>query len=246
MIESLTVAGLKGLLDTPGGWALFAGIVFLILMTTACHEAGHALVAWWSGDRRPVLRRRVTLNPLNHIHWFLTLVLPLLSFYLFGWIIGGAKPVQVDFGRIGRWKMGLVAMAGPAGNFLFAGFCVAGMGLAIANGWVSDVDPIHSVPWKLVRPALWFSVILALFNLVPLPPLDGSRVVGMFMPGRMLRVWYSLAPLGVILALGLWLWFTGQLQSWGLGEGHPEVFRSIDAKVESAIFATARWWEGIL
>ena len=105
---------LDGLLKGPGGGAAVAAIIFLVLMTNACHEGGHALVAWWAGDRRESLRRRCTLNPISHFHWFLTLVLPLISLFFAGMIFGGARPVLIDRGRTGRFGMALAALAGPA------------------------------------------------------------------------------------------------------------------------------------
>ena len=94
-LDSASPMNLDPYLHSPRGWAILAGIIFLILMTNACHEGGHALAAWWGGDRRKALRRRCTLNPLNHFHWFLTLVLPVLSVMFFGFMFGGARPVMV-------------------------------------------------------------------------------------------------------------------------------------------------------
>jgi len=87
--------------DFPGGWGILLGILFLVLMTNACHEGGHALMAWWNGDRRRALLRRCTLNPIVHFHWLLTLVLPVLALYFFGFVVGGARPVMINAGGIG-------------------------------------------------------------------------------------------------------------------------------------------------
>ena len=76
------------LTNSTEGLVILFGILFLLLMTNACHEGGHALMAWWMGDRRKAILNRCTLNPLNHFHWFLTLVLPVLSLWLFGFLIG--------------------------------------------------------------------------------------------------------------------------------------------------------------
>ena len=85
---------LQKMLSTPTGCLIFGGIVVMILMTNACHEGGHALVAWWCGDRRESIRRRASLNPIKHFHWFLTLVLPLVSLWFLGFILGGHWPIS--------------------------------------------------------------------------------------------------------------------------------------------------------
>lgn len=237
---------LQGLLKTPEGWATIAGIIFMLLMTNACHEGGHALSAWWAGDRRPSIRRRCTLNPINHFHWLLTLVLPVLSIWLFGFMVGGARPVLINAGQIGPRRMALVALAGPAGNFLFAGFMVAVFGFAMAQEWIDPVNPISSWAWKITKPAIWFSILLGLLNLVPIPPLDGSRVVAMFMPERVRAVWYALAPLGILVVLFGWLWFSGFLARHGMGEGYPQFLVGLSRRTEDYLFVMSDFWKMLL
>lgn len=226
-------------------WLLFAGILGMVLMTNACHEAAHAFTAFVLGDQRREIFERATLNPLKHVHWFLTLVLPLISFLLLGWVMGGAKPVRVDAGRIGPWRMALVAFAGPVANFLFAGFVVAVLGALIGWGFIDSVDAISSPAWRILKPAVWFSVVLGLLNLVPLPPLDGSRMVGALMPEGLRRVWYALAPAGIICVLVLTLWIGGQLAPLGLGAGHPEIYARIAEIAEDQVFAMAAFWRSM-
>lgn len=240
----------EALLDSPEGWVILGGMIFLVLLSNACHEGGHALAAWLSGDRRGALRRRVTLNPLVHFHWFLTLVLPVLALWLAGFILGGARPVVVDAGRIGPRRMALVALAGPAGNFLFAGFCVTGLGLAVQQGWLDQVTLATDTTWRIVMPAAWFSVCLGFLNLLPLPPFDGSRIVGMFLPHPVRRVYYALFPLGLLLGLGVLLWFSGALWHWGIrsfGRGHPEVLQlDLPDYISRAVMELGRFWGRVL
>jgi len=238
------------LIKTPQGVLILAGIVFLLLMTNACHEGGHALAAWSLGDRREAIRKRCTLNPARHFHWFLTLVLPVLSMIFFGFIMGGARPVLVDAGRIGPRRMALVAIAGPIGNVLFAGFMLAALSLGFAQGWFDDINRIGDPTYRAALPAIWFSLLLALVNLFPFPPLDGSRILAMFMPERVRMVYYRLAPLGLVLALVGFLWASGALYHFGfkvLGRGYPEFFMItmvdfIHEKLEVMI----RFWKGML
>jgi len=215
---------LRSLTNGPGGWASVAAIIFLILMTNACHEGGHALLAWWTGDRRASIRRRCTLNPITHLHWFLTIVLPVLTLFLAGFIMGGARPVLVDRSRTGRLGMALVALAGPAGNLLFAGFLGLILALAVNLQWfgMSDIDRVHSPGWMIFLAPIWFSLFLMCLNLLPLPGLDGGHVVGMILPDGLQRIWYLLAPLTIVVLLGGMFYYAGLLHQWGLVETLPE------------------------
>ncbi len=214
---------LDGLLKGPGGWAAVAAIIFLVLMTNACHEGGHALVAWWAGDRRESLRRRCTLNPISHFHWFLTLVLPLISLFFAGMIFGGARPVLIDRGRTGRFGMALAALAGPAGNLLCAGFLAVVLAVAVHMEWwgLSDTDRIHSPAWMILKVPIWFSLFLMCLNLLPLPGLDGGHVVGMCLPDRLQRIWYWCTPLGFLTVLAGLFYYAGYLHRWGWMDGAP-------------------------
>ncbi len=237
---------LQKMLSTPTGWLIFGGIIVMILMTNACHEGGHALVAWWCGDRRESIRRRASLNPIKHFHWFLTLVLPLLSLWFLGFVLGGAKPVMLDKERLGPRGLALAALAGPLGNFLFAGFVIAVLGFLMGAGFVNDADVVRSTAWRILKPAVWFSVFLGLLNLLPIPPLDGSRVVHWFLPEKLRTPWLLLAPVGIIVIVVGGLWLSGQLERFGFGRGHPEIFVAIETRMETWLFAMSDFWKEIL
>jgi Zn-dependent protease len=214
------------------------GIIVLLLMSNALHEAGHATVAWWSGDRRPEIRNRMTLNPLNHVHWLLTIVLPIASYWLLGWPFGGARPVMVDAGKIGPRKMALVALAGPLGNAIFAVVAMLVAASLMAFGAINEIDAERSQLWKVLKLSIWFSVTLVALNLVPLPPADGSRVLGMFMPDRVRAIYYAMAPVTVVLLILGAMWVTGFLgQYWpALGRGYPHVFLRTETWVQDQVF----------
>jgi Zn-dependent protease len=218
---------------------VFAGIVLLLLVSNALHEAGHACVAWWSGDRRPEIRNRMTLNPLNHVHWLLTIVLPIASYWILGWPFGGAKPVMVDAGRIGPRRMALVALAGPAGNAIFAVVAAVVAASLMAFGGIDEIDAERSQLWKVLRLSIWFSVTLVVLNLVPLPPADGSRVLGMFMPDRVRAIYYMMAPVTVVILIVGVMWASGFLyQYWpALGKGHGLMFEKAEWWVQDHVFA---------
>ncbi|MFZ2544487.1 MAG: site-2 protease family protein [Candidatus Saccharimonadales bacterium] len=156
-------------------------IIGVILVSMTLHEAMHGFVAYWLGDDTAKLQGRLTLNPLKHIDPFLTILLP-LGLYLVGApVFGGAKPVPFNPDRVryDEWGAALVAIAGPLTNLLIS---FISFGVAVILGYnltgFGNGDIIELI--------LTYSVIVNLgffvFNMIPLPPLDGSRVI------------YALAP----------------------------------------------------
>jgi Zn-dependent protease len=235
---------LAGIVPAPAAFSLqkglvFAGIVVLLLISNALHEAGHATVAYWAGDRRDSIRNRMTLNPLNHVHWLLTIVLPIASYWLLGWPFGGAKPVMVDAGKIGPRRMALVALAGPFGNALFAVVAAVVTASLMAFGAINEVNAIVSPLFKVLILSIWFSATLVVLNLIPLPPADGSRVIAMFMPERVRAIFYAMAPVTVVLLILLVMWASGFLGQHvpAVGRGHPDVFYKAETWVQDQVFA---------
>jgi Zn-dependent protease len=222
---------------------IIAGVVVLLLVSNGMHEAGHAVVAWWAGDRRDSIRARMTLNPLKHVSLLLTVVLPILSYWLISFPFGGAKPVMVDAGRIGPRKMALVALAGPFGNLLFAVLAAIVMALLTVWGYLSDIHPVTDpdifkrVLFKVLDLSIWFSVTLVALNLIPLPPADGSRVLAMFMPERMRAIYYAMAPVTVVILVIFVMWLSGYLHAqlhW-VPKGHPEIFAKSNRWVQDRV-----------
>jgi len=196
------------------GVAVFAGFVFCIVV----HECAHALVAYWCGDDTARLLGRLTLNPLPHIDPFMSVLLPALLWFSGSSVLfGGAKPVPVNPLNLRHpiRDMMWVALAGPVSNVLLAfGFAAFlnfspwfyGHGLAFGTYY-----PI--ILANLVR----INIVLALFNLIPIPPLDGSRVLAVVMPTRWAVQWYRYEvqaigmALVMLLVLGGGLGFLGTL-----------------------------------
>jgi Zn-dependent protease len=207
---------------------LLSFIAFLFALSV--HESAHALVADRCGDPTARLAGRISLNPLRHMEMFGTVILPVLTslsgFVTFGW----AKPTPVDLRKLRRPRRDdiLVSFAGPASNLLTALGCVVLLGIIrltssegaeivnrLARGGAPGVhDSILSpLAWLLHR-VLVISVVLGIFNLYPVPPLDGSHILNELLPARA-RAWYrGFARYGFVVLLVV-LWYT-PLGRWTL------------------------------
>jgi Zn-dependent protease len=144
--------------------------VMLILMLTAPHEFSHAWVATKLGDDTPRLQGRVTLNPMAHVDWLGTVILPFLSTLFMGGFLGWGKPVFTQTSKLRGGLNGLllVALAGPFSNVIMA--VILGAVGVLCQG---------SAPWlaNFAFRGVELSLYLALFNMLPVPPLDGSKML---------------------------------------------------------------------
>ena len=138
------------------------------------HELAHGLVAYWLGDRTAKDAGRLTFNPIKHIDPYMSILVPVILYILKAPVFGGAKPVPVNYHNLKwrEWGMALVALAGPMTNFLiaFLSFLIGHF-----TGWIYGVggEIVNFIFTELVLINLGFM----LFNLIPIPPLDGSRVL---------------------------------------------------------------------
>jgi len=157
--------------------AQFDPAVFLIfpvmLFSLSVHECAHALVAYWSGDDTGRLQGRITLNPISHIDVFGTIIMPILAALTTLPLIGWAKPVQGNLRRLRKpWYDVLVTLAGPGSNLMLAIIATLLMKAAVQFSWGQS-----EIALQLGFYFILTNVTLCIFNLIPIPPLDGSRVL---------------------------------------------------------------------
>jgi Zn-dependent protease len=198
------------LLNIDVAQILMAFIVLLFSLTV--HESAHALVADWLGDPTARGRGRVSLNPLVHADLVGTIVFPLLAMVGGLPLIGWAKPVPVVVSRLGRGRRDyvFVAAAGPASNLALA-VLAAGALHALTVSPVTIGQPNVSAPIAtLLSGAVRINVLLAIFNMIPIPPLDGGNVLGGLLPAAAARHFDAVRPYGFMLLYVLML--TGGLE----------------------------------
>jgi Zn-dependent protease len=181
-------------------------IVFIVLLfSLTVHETAHAWTADRLGDPTGRLLGRISLNPLVHIDWIGTVLFPLIGLIGGGFFFGWAKPVPVNLGRLrrGRTDFMLVAAAGPASNMLIA---IAASVLLAVTPWESLLTGSRDVAtplFTLLSRALTLNVLLAVFNMLPIPPLDGGTVLGGLLPAALARRFDALRPYGFLILLVL-------------------------------------------
>lgn len=182
-------------------WIASRLVVFIpLLLSLSVHEWAHAFAAWMLGDDTARLQGRLSVNPLVHIDPIGTLILPLLG-VPFGW----AKPVPfepVRFRRSVNMHLGtlLVAAAGPISNLCIAFISAIALTFMVSQpAFAATQKPLLSLLQSLVG----LNLILALFNLLPIPPLDGSHIAGFLMPEILRPVWNAIVSAGPILLIAV-------------------------------------------
>ena len=190
----------------------FLNVILFWILTTP-HEFAHAWVAEKLGDDTPRLEGRVTLNPLAHVDWVGTVILPILTSLMGAGFLGWGRAVNTNPGKLrgGRNGLALVALAGPASNVIFA-FLLA----IVASALVRNNSELA----ELAAMAMRLSLYLAIFNMIPVPPLDGSKLL--LAIGIPDMIYMELARFGFLLVivamsfLGLGVW----MSNWSLDATH--------------------------
>lgn len=178
-----------------------------VLLAITIHEAAHALIAHKLGDKTAKFLGRLTLNPIKHIDLVGTVIVPLLVALTsgFNFIFGWAKPVPINHRNFKQPKrdMAIVAFAGPGSNLVMAFL----WGILMKLGVMMDPN-ISTVGLYLVltgKAGLLINLVLAFINLIPIPPLDGSRILQLFMSPAIERQYLRLEPYGFIILVTLLL-----------------------------------------
>jgi len=186
---------------------LVIAVLVIILVSMILHELAHGVVAYLLGDTTAKENGRLTLNPLKHLDPIISVLLPLLMFIAGGPVFGGAKPVPVNTRKLkwGAFGMALVAIAGPLTNFLLA---LISFVIFYHTGLLSTNNFIGTLAANFVTINLGFFV----FNILPIPPLDGSRILYVIAPDGVRDLMEKMeSTLGVWLVFGLILIFSSAL-----------------------------------
>lgn len=177
----------------------------VLLVSATLHEMAHAAAAMFYGDNTAKEAGRITINPIPHIDPIMSILVPIVVLVGSGgsFVFGGAKPVPVDSSRFRKGikvKRALmwVAAAGPISNFIIAFLCfwAANQSVAAFGNAFS-----YSFGYKLLTMGAFVNVLLGVFNLLPLPPLDGSKVIAGFMPDKMAIAWLKLERFAILFFL---------------------------------------------
>jgi Zn-dependent protease len=168
-----------------------------VLFAITVHETAHGWVASLLGDHSARMMGRITLNPLKHIDLVGTIIVPAFLYFTSGFIFGWAKPVPINYQALRSPKKDMlwVAIAGPVSNFMMVAIWLIVTLIAI------NTDSYFLA--KMAQVGVQINLLLAVLNLLPLPPLDGGRVVSSLLPPKLSYQYDQLEPYGLFILLGL-------------------------------------------
>lgn len=183
----------------------------IIIFSAILHEIAHGYVAERFGDPTARLAGRLTLNPKKHIDPIMSILLPLVMYISTNgaFVFGAAKPVPIDPFNLkeGRKDIALVALSGPLTNIILA--VIASIVVHILNAIAPPTNiALYILHWFFLTIA-HLNLLLAIFNLVPIPPLDGSKVFSLLLPRELANVYLSISSIGFILILFLLMFHAG-------------------------------------
>ncbi|TWP22074.1 site-2 protease family protein [TM7 phylum sp. oral taxon 352] len=176
-------------------------VLIVILLSMTIHEAMHAFMGYTLGDNTAKEEGRLTLNPIRHIDPVMTLLLPLIMVVLHAPVFGGAKPVPFNPNRVrfGDWGAALVALSGPITNLVIA-FIAFGVG--VFSGVINNAGAVQSTIFGLIiSTAVSVNLGFFVFNMLPIPPLDGSRILYAVAPDGARGVMQKIEQNGILLVM---------------------------------------------
>ena len=185
---------------------IFISFIVLLFSLTV-HETAHAWTADRLGDPTARLLGRISLNPIVHADPIGTVVFPLLGMVFGGWFIGWAKPVPVNVRQLRHHRRDyvLVAAAGPASNLLLAFAAALALSLLTVSPQIQGETNVSVPIARILSQAVQLNVLLAVFNMIPIPPLDGGTVLGGLLPAGLARQFDAIRPYGFLLLYALML-----------------------------------------
>ena len=181
------------------------GISLVVLIySSVLHEIAHGFMAYRLGDPTAKVKGRLTLNPVSHIDPFFSLLMPAMTFMMSAgsFIFGGAKPVPVDTYNLrdGRRDLAMVSLVGPLTNILLAVFAASIAHLLYPGYTFNEVLRNDLIGMILAHMVQW-NILLAVFNLIPIPPLDGSKVFSLLLPPGAAARFLALESIGFFLLI---------------------------------------------
>lgn len=176
-------------------YLVYLYIIPAALIAIVCHELSHGLFSYLLGDPTPKEQGRLSLNPAKHLDLFGTLC---LIFFGFGW----AKPVRVDprYYKNPKWGMALVALGGPLANFLIA--LISGLIVTLIQNYAPYTE-IYNILFNFFLYLMIINIGLGTFNLIPIPPLDGSKIIGAILPDSAYVQYMKYQKYGMFFIIGL-------------------------------------------
>ena len=216
----------------------------MLLFSVIAHEYAHGYAALKQGDTTALKAGRLTWNPIKHIDPWMTLLLPAILWYVSkgSVVLGGAKPVPVDPRNYRNYRRGdiIVSLAGVVTNLLIALVCTALVALLGLVGKVDAIEPTAGILQAMMEICVRLNLLLMAFNLLPIPPLDGSQVVKHFLPPA-LALQYQRVGLYGIAILVLILYLAPQLLNYWLHPANVVSLKLLDAVRPFVLPSATRW-----
>ena len=176
-------------------------VLIVILLSMTIHEAMHAFMGYVLGDSTAKEEGRLTLNPIRHIDPVMTILLPLIMVILHAPVFGGAKPVPFNPNRVrfGDWGAALVALSGPITNLVIA---FIAFGIGVLSGVINNAGAVQPTIFGLtISTAVSVNLGFFVFNMLPIPPLDGSRILYAVAPDGVRGVMQKIEQNGILLVM---------------------------------------------
>jgi len=181
--------------------------IAILIMSVVIHEVSHGYVASLLGDETARYQGRLTLNPIKHLDFVGSFIVPTIAYFLGGFIFGWAKPVPYNPYNLkpGRWSETAVALSGPVSNIIIA----LVFGLLLRIGITGGADWASPAFIQITSMIVFINIILAVFNLMPIPPLDGSKLLFAIFPNKLFQIRGFFEKYGLVLII-LFIFFLWQ------------------------------------